>query len=337
MEHFHISPEAAHCIRAPYLGKTLYDRGSFHRYPDRAGWKRQELRVGYSLISHSRVDAEAFLQTWLYFGMLVTVFKVGGVEVQEADFLTKEKGKVYLTTQLLKSRIALWENKWPNKDKSSQSQEAWTKTKAVLDEVQEEIKHLGALPCPNSDSPWAGAVDRPPSSSLVSEETLTAVTALLYTLSEVAISLYSPEWNRYYKYIAYSTDLIKDRLVANGWCPLDIQRMLTELGMDAHYYFTLLKSPNRNQHSRCSETLCVAANIVDESTYRPRHTSTCAEHTDENSRGAGERATKQVVDIIEQNGIPVVRWQRREGKPGFELRIRDARAHRLEYVAISHV
>ncbi|KIX03477.1 uncharacterized protein Z518_07030 [Rhinocladiella mackenziei CBS 650.93] len=335
MDHFHIPSGAMH-IRVRYSGKKPYDRGPFHTYPDRTGWKKEELLVENGFRSRNKSDAEAFFQTWLYFGTLITVFRIGRVEIQETDFLEMDDGQTYLTTKHLDASVAAWKRTWAGRNTPSSCNCAWADTQSILDEVKKHIDSFGAIPCPTFDEPSFG-YNRPRVPSPVSRETLTAIVALAYTLSEVAIKIYKPDWNRFDQYINYTTDLVKDRVEANGWCQLDMRRMFTQLGMDGHYYFALLESPHeKHEHKNCSETHCVAANTVDETAYRPRHVSTC-NGRDEINAAEAMNITKQVVAIIERHGIPVISWQKKKSETRFKLVIQDAVSRKMKYVAISHV
>jgi hypothetical protein len=337
MDHFHIPPNTVH-LRVRYTGKKPYDRGPFHTYPDRAGYKKEGLAQN-RFDGRDKDDAISFFQTWLYFGTLISIFQIGGVEIKETDFLAKSDDQTYLTTKRLDASISTWKNVWIGGDASARRNRAWTETRCILDEVQKYIASFGAIHCPTFDhkSDDHNGLRAP---SPISGETLTAIVALAYTLSEAAIQIYQldqSEWNRFDKYINYTTDLVKGRLESNGWCPLDMRRAFTQLGMDGHYYFALLESPYEiHQHKDCSEAHCVAANVVNEADYRPIHVPTC-DRRDEIEATAATNITKQVVAIIKQDGIPVISWQKKDPETRFGLVVRDAVATKMKYVAVSHV
>ena len=67
---------AAERIRVPYLGAPMYDGGDFNTYPQRVGWDQDKL-WNNDLQGRSMQDAIAFLQTWIYFGLLYQVFGAG--------------------------------------------------------------------------------------------------------------------------------------------------------------------------------------------------------------------------------------------------------------------
>ncbi|KAF1953710.1 hypothetical protein CC80DRAFT_537296 [Byssothecium circinans] len=337
MDHFLIPQGATH-VRVRYIGNETYDGGSFHDYPERTQWQ-EEVRLGKSDFDSASLDTsnvEAFFQRWLYFGMLVGIFNIGGVSVDQQDFLETDGDQRYLTTKRLNNYIARWELLWAGPANSIGHHGSWAKTKAVLDEVNARIDSLGGVHCPTFHNESYARNERGLSSA-VSGETLTAIVALAYTLSEVAIKLYQPTWNRFDKYVNYSTSLLVDRLRANGWCRSDIRRMLTQLGTDGHYYFALLKSSHEEErHKGCFELVCVAANNVDKATYRTRHIQTC-HGCDDMSDEEISATTRKAVEIIRDGGVPVVSWIGDDSGTKRTLLVEDAVCGRLDYVAISHV
>ncbi|ETI21981.1 hypothetical protein G647_06051 [Cladophialophora carrionii CBS 160.54] len=69
-------------------------------------------------------DVEAFFQTWLYFGTLVSVFNIGGVAIKENDFLEAHGVETYLTTNRLNANIATWQSQWAGRSAPTQRKSA---------------------------------------------------------------------------------------------------------------------------------------------------------------------------------------------------------------------
>ena len=94
MEHLQIPRTPTHePLLVPYFCKEEYDGGPFHTYPERKEWSKDELAnvrtwdrevpfvfkyvndVRYNeRPKHSLEATEAFLQNWLYFGLLSAFF-----------------------------------------------------------------------------------------------------------------------------------------------------------------------------------------------------------------------------------------------------------------------
>src|SRR5438477_13009862 len=72
-------------IQVPYLVTTPYDDGDFISYPERRDWDRGDLIRG-DFSGHSASETAAFLQAWLYFGLLYTVLTIPTTQLT-SDFV----------------------------------------------------------------------------------------------------------------------------------------------------------------------------------------------------------------------------------------------------------
>jgi hypothetical protein len=330
-----IPPGAAH-IRIPYSGKQHYSRGFFHEYPEREGWKKEDLLIENDFGGRSKSDVESFFQTWLYLGMLVSIFNLGGVDIQESEFLKTYDGQTYLTTESLPSRVEIWRDQWAGEEFLEHRRFRWALTKHVLDEVKTYINAFGGILCPTFESEFVSSHNSS-TRSPISDEILTAIVALAHTLSELTIKAYYAEWNSYDHYINYTTVLLKSSLEERGWCPLNVKRMLTHLGTDGQYYFALLECPHdKGSHENCSERQCLAANNTDERAYVTQHYTTCDGNDDITVETTAE-ITEKIVGIIRGGGIPVISWKEGEVDTAPKLQICDAVVDGIKFVAISHV
>src|SRR5438034_8996554 len=121
MDHLILPAEPAYVpIKVPCLCTEMYDRKGFSSYPERCGFTRACLREGH-FTEHSPAKTAAFLQSWLYFGLLAEFL---GAEVQFDlnDFLandspsdTKEEGlakqensQKFISTAKLPALILSW-------------------------------------------------------------------------------------------------------------------------------------------------------------------------------------------------------------------------------------
>jgi hypothetical protein len=62
-------------VEVPYLGLIQYDDKGFLTFPSRKGFNPYRLHVG-DFHQHSAEQTEAFLQAWLYFGLICNVLQV---------------------------------------------------------------------------------------------------------------------------------------------------------------------------------------------------------------------------------------------------------------------
>lgn len=73
------------CPKVPYLEGYVYDDGGFTGYPTRMGFDKKRYLAGDFTEQPPAITA-AFLQSWLYFGMMGEVF---GTHVELDDFVVK--------------------------------------------------------------------------------------------------------------------------------------------------------------------------------------------------------------------------------------------------------
>jgi len=335
MDHL-LTPPGAEPIRIPYRCTHPYDRGSFDEYPERRGWTHEHIFGDDGFAGRTEREVESFFQSWLYFGTLHSILAIGGVNIAEEDFVARDIAEPLVTTKRLPEMIAAWKECCKTRSDLGSTCPAWVATKEILDRLINFLDLFGEIRCPRSGSDSTiiisskQIIERP-----FSEEISMSIIALGFTLSQAAVDIYKIEWNNYNKYVNYTSTLLRKKLEEMGWCISDIGRLFTELGIDAHYYVALQKPPEPAQsHSNCRDRQCLAA-TVDETNYCTRHVEGCKGEDDLNRLKIGS-LVKEVVKVIDNNGIPVVSWEA-VGKDTPEMRVQDALANRVEYVAISHM
>lgn len=110
MDHY-LAPEGTERIDVPYVGSEEYDGQDFFTYPDRKGWTRDELKGDQNFGNRSPAEAEAFFQTWLFFGGAISVFKMLNITLMPESFLRRTpKTQTYITTGILRHAIQQWRN-----------------------------------------------------------------------------------------------------------------------------------------------------------------------------------------------------------------------------------
>ncbi|KAF8173737.1 hypothetical protein K438DRAFT_1849887 [Mycena galopus ATCC 62051] len=127
-----------------------------------------------------------------------------------------------------------------------------------------------------------------------------------------------------------ASPMLKTKLLSAGWCPMDVRRLFFDVGIDGQYYLALANFPHDiNLHCRCDERAC-RARTVDEAKYVTPHVHSgqpCQENV----------STRDVVEVIRNQGIPVLSWVKDIDGGGSGFIVDDARVSELPYVAISHV
>ena len=93
-------------FHVPYIGMKAYDCGLFLEYPEREGWHKAVELLAQS--THGNVQADwirltAFLQRWLFFGLLHSFFQDS---YNELDYIHRDShGEAFLTTASLNERL----------------------------------------------------------------------------------------------------------------------------------------------------------------------------------------------------------------------------------------
>jgi hypothetical protein len=93
MQHLVTLQKGSQPIVVPYLCTEDYDFEGFSMYPHRREWNKEVIIATGNFGQRSRREVQAFFQTWLYFGLLGEVFRIGlGVNIDLSLFVY-ERGK----------------------------------------------------------------------------------------------------------------------------------------------------------------------------------------------------------------------------------------------------
>jgi hypothetical protein len=87
-------------IEIPCLATEDYDDGDFGEYPNRKGWGKRPVQEWHAIFKARPAEFLAFLQTWLYFGLIAMVF---GEHISIQTFTKKGlSGRVVIDASKLK-------------------------------------------------------------------------------------------------------------------------------------------------------------------------------------------------------------------------------------------
>ena len=301
MEHL-TTPDGAQPIHVPYVGTVEYDGGNFKGYFERQGWERQ--KTGQLIFGNRPPDQVAsFLQTWLYFGCLISVFECGGVAVLTKDFIRVcENGDRVVCTQRLPEFILDWDQhvrRYPDNLKGQNVIEYLNYTYWYLMMFSEESDLLSLIKM----------------SIMSIGESLSTACNKIYGFN-LPVPRRGPSL------------ILRDRLRRAGWCPSDtpfFPESQVDSNICADYYFGSYNSPRKHaDHSRCTEVACKASqDVVDSENYHAMHvTSNCLCRFVE--------APPDTVALVAGGKIPAMHW---DGKSLSVFPQEQVNG----YVAISHV
>jgi hypothetical protein len=337
MEHF-LAPENTYPIEIPYVCKEEYDGLPFLGYPTRKKWREEELNGTKFFGGRSQHEVEAFFQTWLYFGVLFSIFKLVEVPVSTGDFIrTNASKRKLITTEKLPGFIQAWMNREGMDNVSDNEKLApelnvdykWLKDKRERGEniyaILKRLHFFAYKYCSAEGQAEETQTHRQPQFWPISTRIGMSILSIGEPLYRVTIGIYGHDDR--FRLDWGSSIYLNERLKNAGWCARDIPTFREPNAIDCDYYFGSITSPRAAlDHTECTNFICKARN-VDVAEYVTVHAPVC------NDLGQPFiYAPPNVYDIVRKGGIPIMRWK--DGKlTCYEY---DPKAM-TRYVAISHV
>ena len=324
----------------PYVGGATfegdpYDGGLFLGYPQRVQ-KTRLLNFYYEGSMDTTYDGkdpklmaelEAFLQTWLFFGMLHEFFRAQPYRAEDfvryshstitenrdradSDGLeSRSASHAVITTASLPSLV-----------------EAWSKLPGDAENAGDDIfQHLRA--CIQLASDVLASVP-----SWFHPSIKTSICSVLELLDQALLWRFADSQPREVTRGMYTEhEGLKNRMIDNGWCPRQISALRENWGTCASFHFLShldVRSPLRN-HSSCSSHQCLA------SSTRPgegvAHTSYCeGDCSDFSIRG------EDLIEVLEAGQTPVLKVVTNFETGEFAVYLVPA-TDETRYIAISHV
>lgn len=326
MDHFPLPKGKGH-IRIPNLTCEDYSggNGGFEGYPARSGWSLEDVEGSNSYGGRPMAEIGAFFQNWLYFGCAIEVLAISGVAAQPSDLLDDERE--YVSTRRLPSLLRQWRQRAMRLKKTdSLYSESVMKTALILKKVSSFVD-THCLPYHGPRNTIESRTWGP--LSPLPEKIWVSIIGLGHTLMEAMICYYDirrlqNHWG--------ASGLLRSRMLRKGWCPMDVERILTDMGIDGHYYISRMSRPEPDMsHKKCTEGRCDARNI-DETKYKQKHAQEGC------GCGAREVDTALLCKIIKSGNIPVFSWDsvRKELKISSTYTVKRG-VSEPAYIAISHV
>ncbi|KAJ8116522.1 hypothetical protein ONZ43_g4425 [Nemania bipapillata] len=336
MEHLLASTGSAP-INIPYVGIVEFEAHG-DPMPDNSlmnfksswmlrGWNVDQATGDLIFDGRSPVDVVRALQTTLYFGCIISVFRRVGITVRTRDFVDSSTanhidGVVFIRTRKLHGLIAEWIQREGLAD--GPAVQNWNDPKYMRGlEIKEMLNwtfwYLGMF-CKQSDAmpaPWRDQAKLVELSIMAMGESLCSVFVAVYGYEHKDMPTWGP------------SPVLKDRLRDNGWCPSDspfFPESMTRAAVSADYYFGSFCCPRRrDDHRTCSTAICNEyLKVVVPGQYKQQHAE------GQNCSCAPVRVSEDVIKLVAGGDIPVVQWD------GEALMVSAGRAQ-SRYVAMSHV
>ncbi|KAF4616230.1 hypothetical protein G7Y89_g15176 [Cudoniella acicularis] len=320
-------------LEVPYRCTELYDGGPMAGYPSRKGWRILYAvdgigylvggGVGGEMEKPSDKMLEAFLQNWLYFGLLGAVLDEleGDVADGIKGFIERnEEEEDVVRTVELEAVLSRWKEKMKadiEKVEKGKKYDGWKRVHTVIRHVWQVAldTHLN----------HSGAVDpRILLSIAVLGETIQGVLAEFGEDKELDIPI--PEGWRNGQVRGHIGDFLLPMMREKGWCEFDVKRLPLPTGsVGLLWYYAHLQPPRSwMDHSFCGGDECKGMAIGER--YRTRHATPDCTCTEEFSD------VEAVVAAVEDGKIPLVQFKDGE----FHI-VRFPGDVNTDFVAISHV
>lgn len=311
-------------VIVPCLGTVTYDCLDFDTYPIRRGWDRARLFAG-DFTQHEPAKTAAFLQDWLYFGILWEVLgEYGSKGLYTQPWPGLQHGRV--ATGSLDEDFARRMT-----DVKTGLQCNSTAARAQMESAERALKISSFYCCrkvpAGGDMHHAGQTEQWP---LLAEVDF----SIRVLGSYLAAGMFNALWEfvpdaalSQLKFGAGSLPALRMRDA--GWCPSDRTMALEQLSPAALYYASSLRrSSGIRDHRGCTTEMCIASQ-VDTRTYKTIHAQAGCECL---SLGP---LVEQVAVIINSGSIPLILLSvDKEDK--ISLKVQPSNPGQV-YVAFSHV
>jgi hypothetical protein len=349
-DYFFLPKGVRNFIPVTYNVSEHYDGGDFLTYPARRGWTEKDLEGHDSFGHRSDNEVNDFFQTWLYFGMAISVFAVADIEVTTNNFIFHKGNDTMATMGGMPKLLRRWHeqtcewhpelSEWKPKD-SPEKDLQWSRCKQVFDRAKPILLRFNSHRWKSEESQKS-----PPASWPVRPEVTTSIIAMAEILSYAVVRMCNDRDYEIYRYWGTSR-LLKDWL-SQKWCKFTVTDIIQKLQIDSQFYLAAASSPTGPYlalHADCAEDHCNAQ--VDETNYKTVHAPSYHREHDDSFRYGGHMDTDKVgwqpetfsegmKEIVRSGGTPIVYWDEATGVVR-TMSVNEASHSNFQYVAISHV
>ncbi|RDW87257.1 hypothetical protein BP5796_02951 [Coleophoma crateriformis] len=320
-------------LKAPMLTRTGYDHNlnDFIGYPEREGWHPRPADDWRQIFKSRDPDFLAFLQRWLYFGLLECT---SGRQVNISSFT--EHGQYLSSQKLLEHAHECWDLK-PDAEHIRAAMRHSTHIHLHL------FGHRKLPETPDTHLPTKirlqTFIEKVPTVDPRDPANVIATSLLLDFLS----NFLPHRWDRHLQRSVNDPKLLEPRtgplwrdLEKNGWCPSEIAAMVDRFSVSGVFFMTKIRPPNAEEHQQgasCAYYRCGLRQLND-ATYQTKHDSGCL-----GSCGFVHAEPEKLASIlVDKDTIPLIdastEWSNQQKTREIHL---DPWYVAKSFVAISHV
>ncbi|KAK5129345.1 hypothetical protein LTR08_003575 [Meristemomyces frigidus] len=329
MEHLLLSEDAS-TVLIPYMPSAAYDGGDFQTFAARKGWdvttwKWSTLEQGFDTNGKSMSEMAAFLQHWLFFGLLTAVL---GVPVPIDHFVRAHAdNQRYICTAALARYL-----------------HDWRAVVETLDEQEKEAKADHAEDCLleangiNQMLTYLLFYGSLVAKSEVLEQTIFAQTLLAEALSAARDLIFYSQCPTQRSCIDVH---LRTQMARAGWCAVTIEYLQDKLSLSAQTLaFSLGSARTKEDHSKCVGDPAIECQVGRvSSSYRVKHVeSDC-------SCRSIEAPVEEIANMLREGRIPILAVKPAadsDGDPtllvdGIDLDDADSVNYHCPYFAVTHM
>ncbi|GAW17388.1 hypothetical protein ANO14919_068450 [Xylariales sp. No.14919] len=292
----------------------------FRQFPSRHGYSFETL---IDLAISDRKTC-AFLQSWLFFGLLTETFSRPNYDFKREDFVrSNDDGNVMVTTKDLPRYLWYWLAARTQDDRDDM-----VKLEKTVDDCLRLAHYiLHSVNQKERQSPLHGAAG-PEWTVEVSVLISLSLLGDYLTFARGGLRQYTTTIS-----LHWESAFLDAAMMEAGWCVGELSTLRNECSLSNRYYLSTInrKALARN-HEKCKNGIACQAHQLDYRTYETRHAPDCA-----NEDGCEEigPAVEDVVRAIDEGGFALVETQGSHAPKVAQYGDRDGR--NTLYVAISHV
>lgn len=344
-------------LTTPYLCTEFYDDGPFETYPDRHGWSIRLYNTEIEFLHHDEIPTKhevgAFLQTWLYFGLISTTLGVSSVQTQSKFVRFDHKGQAWLTSCTLEQMVIEWSGGLAGVSAgmtwSAFLYLIWKRLCQYYKSISGKIFGQNPSESQNLQLQFSNFQTRTgilqPIILYLSEDKVEiwddAMILAMCLLEAYLIGTWGKllfdAHGEFPKTVASaevgrtSTDkVLKAHMRQKNWCPSHMSIIFDKLTVEPTWYFANMEPPGKHiDHSQCTGHLCIQSQITSQASYKLSHTEPdcrCPQlYVD----------VKRLREILEAGETPVFDLKDSKDPDSAELVILSDKSK--GYVAISHI
>ena len=305
----------------PYYGGE-YDNGDFVSFAARKKIDIEALQTTTSISGAARDEAAAFLQAWLFFGLIQQTLQLS---LETSDFVCKTgNGKRRVTTDELKFYMKRWKLEHDE---------------AKIDIVKLDERKAKTIETLNhAYDVWRGFEDF---AGIVGGEVELSIqllgNALQHAVTTVSSKLKESDYQPWVETAEVPWDLhaknafLAKRMSDQGWCPSIIASPVTHMNISFKYYLSLYGPPRVKNHREagCKNTdQSCRATSVKLAGYKTRHVEADCQCE------FLEPDMTEVCRIINEGEIPILFLSGANDSKRLEV---VQHRNELQYTALSHV